>query len=544
MRRSLPALVAGAIVVLLAVALLWPTGQTATGEPSSRSTRQATFGDRDADGVLERGHGEPLADRTELAPRSRVARPLATLAQISDAHVRDEESPARAFFLDRLGEPFTSTFRPQEALSPQTLTAAVRSINRLRPDAVLETGDLADNAQANEMDQALAVLRGGRVVPGSGARGYDGPQSASRADPFLYRPGLDAPRHPDLLASAQRPFRSPGLRAPWYPVAGNHDLLVQGEATAVPAPAGPGHRLADPGGARRGAPDPARRPGVRPRRDRRRAGSRAPGAHHLDGRRSRAEAVERGRGGRAPAPGQRTGGAGARLDYSFSVGRHLRVITLDVVNRAGGSQAVVGAAQLAWLRDQLARAGDRWVMVLSHQPLAGARGGAAVLSELDRNPRVVAAVSGHTHTNSIRPRRSPAGGYWLIATASLTDYPQQARALKLVRTVGGGVAVETWMVDTAPSRLGDTARDLSYLDAQGGRPQGNAGARRDRNVRLFKARRSASARGPRATRSSRSVRWLARKSPAKRAPAHEPGDDAARRAHGRRWAVKDLNLQP
>ncbi len=486
-RRSLPALVAGTIVALLAVALLWPTGQTATGEPSSRSTRQATFGDRDADGVLERGPGEPLADRTELAPRSRVARPLATLAQISDAHVRDEESPARAFFLDRLGEPFTSTFRPQEALSPQTLTAAVRSINRLRPDAVLETGDLVDNAQANEMDQALAVLRGGRVVPGSGARGYDGPQSASRADPFLYRPGLDAPRHPDLLASAQRPFRSPGLRAPWYPVAGNHDLLVQGEATASPrlralatgsqTLAEPDAELRIPRGARgfdpaaidgvlaRGLPgrttstaaDPARRP---------------LGPDEVVGRLRRAS-------------GQ--GGAGARLDYSFSVGRRLRVIALDVVNRAGGSRAVVGAAQVAWLQDQLARAGDRWVMVLSHQPLAGARGGAAVLSELDRNPRVVAAVSGHTHTNSIRPRRARAGGYWLIATASLTDYPQQARALKLVQTAGSGVAVETWMIDTAPSRLADTARDLSYLDAQGGRPQGDAGARSDRNVRLFKA---------------------------------------------------------
>jgi len=331
------------------------------------------------------------------------------------------------------------------------------------------------------------VLRGGRVVPGSGARGYDGPQSASRADPFLYRPGLDAPRHPDLLASAQRPFRSPGLRAPWYPVAGNHDLLVQGEAAPsrrLRALATGSRTLVEPdAGLRipRGARgfDPAAIEGVL--------------ADGLPGR-TTSTAADRARRPLSPgevvgrlrrASGQ--GGAGARLDYSFSVGRHLRVIALDVVNRAGGSRAVVGAAQVAWLQDQLARAGDRWVMVLSHQPLAGARGGAAVLSELDRNPHVVAAVSGHTHTNSIRPRRSPAGGYWLIATASLADYPQQARALKLVQTAGSGVAVETWMIDTAPSRLADTARDLSYLDAQGGRPQGDAGARSDRNVRLFKA---------------------------------------------------------
>ncbi|MGI8750109.1 MAG: metallophosphoesterase [Thermoleophilaceae bacterium] len=485
MRRT-PLLVAGAVVALLAVALLWPTGEPATGEPSSRSTRQATFGDHDGDGVLERGPGEPLADRTELAPRSRVARPLATLAQITDAHVRDEESPARAFFLDRLGAPFTSTFRPQEALSPQTLTAAVRSINELRPDAVLETGDLADNAQDNEMDQALGALRGGRVTPDSGARGYDGPQSTGRADPFLYRPGLDAPRHPGLLASTQRPFRSPGLRAPWYPVAGNHDLLVQGEAMPSPrlrALATGSRTLVEPdAGLRiaRGARgfDPAAIDGVL--------------AHGLPGRTTStaadparrllgpAEVVRRLRG----ASGH--GRGGARLDYSFSVGRHLRVIALDVVDRAGGSRAVIGAAQVDWLRGQLARGGTRWVMVLSHQPLASARGGGAVLAELDRDPHVVAAVSGHTHTNSIRPRSSPAGGYWLIATAALTDYPQQARALKLVQTTGGGVAVETWMIDTAPSRLADTARQLAFLDAQGGRPQGDAGAPSDRNVRLFR----------------------------------------------------------
>jgi hypothetical protein len=41
------------------------------------------------------------------------------------------------------------------------------------------------------------------------------------------------------------------------------------------------------------------------------------------------------------------------------------------------------------------------------------------------------------------------------------------------------------MLDTAPDPLADTARELAYLDAQGGRPQGEVGTADDRNVRLF-----------------------------------------------------------
>lgn len=484
MRRLIPGLVAAAVVAVILVAVLRPGGESATGEPTSRSTRQASFGDRNGDGVLERGAGEALVDRTELGRASRPGRSLATLAQISDAHVRDEESPARAFFLDRLGGPFNSTFRPQEALSAQTLAAAVGSVNRLGPDAVLETGDLADNAQGNEMDQALTALRGGRVRPDSGARGYDGPQSPGRADPFLYRPDLDAPRHPGLLGQAQRPFRSPGLRAPWYPVAGNHDLLVQGEAAPSP-------RLRQLARGSRTLVEPDQ--DLRIPRNARAFDPAVVDRVLADGLPGRTTATPADPARRVLSPGEALGrlrrssghgDGGARLDYAFSVGPALRVIVLDIVNRAGGSRGVVGPGQLAWLERQLDRGGRRWVIVVSHQPLATARGGAGVLAALDRAPRVVAAVSGHTHANSIRPRRSAGGGYWLIGTASLTDYPQQVRALRLVRT-RGGVALETWMVDTAPSRLVDTARQLAFLDLQGGRPQGEAGARSDRNARLF-----------------------------------------------------------
>jgi hypothetical protein len=128
------------------------------------------------------------------------------------------------------------------------------------------------------------------------------------------------------------------------------------------------------------------------------------------------------------------------------------------------------------------------VIVVSHQPLASSAGGDRLLALLDRQSRVIAALSGHTHRNSITPRASAAGGYWLISTASLVDFPQQARAIRLVATRGGGVALQTWMLDHVfRGDLGTISRQLSYLDVQGGRPAGFAGGRGDRNVTLYRS---------------------------------------------------------
>jgi 3',5'-cyclic AMP phosphodiesterase CpdA len=344
-------------------------------------------------------------------------------------------------------------------------------------DAVVETGDLVDNDQANEYSEALAVLRGGVVRPDSGARGYDGVQAAGDGDPFYYRPGVDAPAHPGLLRGAERPFRSPGLRAPWFPVVGNHDVLVQGivrptahteeiaTSSSRVVELAPGVRLpseselSDAAVDRllaRGLPGPAVR--TTPDRHRRELGA-------------------------ASGHGRLNGGL---LDYSFNIGPSVRAIVLDAARRGVGSTGTIRPRQLAWLRAQLKAAGGRWVLVFTHQPIAGCAGGQQALALLDHDPRVVAAIAGHTHRNEIVPRRSPAGGYWLITTASLIDYPQQARALRLVATAGGGVALESWMVDHGDGDgLARTALELSFLDWQGGRPAGFAGSARDRNVRLF-----------------------------------------------------------
>jgi len=475
---------------LAAIAVVLLTGcggaaRTAGRPDSSGSTLRSTYADTDGDGRLSPAPGEPLRDRTQLGPRTATGREVARFAQVSDAHVRDEETPARAPFLDRLGDPFTSVFRPQEALTAQVLVGAVRAINAFGPRQVVETGDLADSTQRNELEAGIRALSGGRVDPSSGARRYEGVQAASEPDPFYYRPGVDAPRHAGLLTAAQRPLRSPGLRAPWLPVTGNHDVLVDGEIAPTPrtsalavgdrVPARPadGPDLPRDAAQARLAVDALLTPDALAR-----------------GTLVTADAARAELGAGAVALLQRGSGAGgnaARLNYTFDLGPRVRGIALDTVQRETGSGGFVGSGELEFLRASLAAAGSHWVLVFSHQPLSGAAGGAAARALLAANPRVLATIAGHTHRNRIVARPTPAGGYWDILTASLADFPQQARALRVLETAGGGAVIETWMLDTAPGELPDIARELAHLDAQGGRPDGAAGTRPDRNVRLWRA---------------------------------------------------------
>jgi 3',5'-cyclic AMP phosphodiesterase CpdA len=478
-------------LALLGGGLAWTLAGCGS-DPRPGSTLARSLVDLDGDGLLAAGSAVPLRDRTELGGGGRPERVLARLAQVSDVHLRDAQSPGRVPFLDRLGPRLGSAFRPHEALTAQLLAATVASVNDWgEAGAVLLTGDLIDSAQRNELEWAMTLLRGGSVRPDSGADGYSGVQSASNPDPLYYRPQVDAPRHPGLLARALRPVKSPGLRAPWWPALGNHDVLVQGEVapsaaiTAVAtgdrlvlAPDVEVGRFAERTSVSRQEVDALLRGGV-------------PGDAlrvPADARRAHLSAGEVVTGLREAAPG-RPGATRGRLDYAFSVGDHVQVIVLDLARRNAGADGLVTESTLGFLADALAATDDRHVIVACHQPLDASAGGGAVLELLDSDPRVAAVLAGHTHRNAIEPRRGAAGGYWLVTTASIVDFPQQWRALRLVATRRGAVALEAWMVDHAgrpndEDDLAGLARDLAFLDPQGGRPARAAGPPSARNVRL------------------------------------------------------------
>lgn len=500
-RRALAEALGGAGALALGAGLAGCGARDARAPARSGSTRLSTWGDQVGDGQLRVRDGEAMVPRSELGAQAREGAVLATLAHITDAHVLDASSPARVPFLDRLGSPLQSTFRPQETLTAQVLAGAARAVRALSPDVVIQGGDLIDNDQHNELDHALAALRGGIVRPGSGRLGYYGVQLGTDTDPFYYRPAVDAPVHPHLLRHAVRPFASLGVGAPVLPVLGDHDGLVAG--TVVPTaltrslavgdralwdlprdltlPAGLRARAAD---SPDGPPDPGvvdallrqalRGPVVAVPSD--------PDRRQL----SFGEAMSRlaGAGGRGVQMR-----SGARLDYVVDVGEAVRVVVLDLVRRGGGSGGEVARGQATWLARQLRQAGERWVVIVTHQPLVSSLGGESLLAVLDGSPRVIAALNGHTHRNAVTPRPTHAGGYWLIATASLVDFPQQARALQIRSTANGGAAIHTWMLDhVGDGALGTISRQLSYLDAQGGRPQGFAGRPQDRNVILYRDR--------------------------------------------------------
>jgi 3',5'-cyclic AMP phosphodiesterase CpdA len=466
--------------------------------------------------------GEQHRVRDDLTPVAAHApapplKPCAAFVQVTDPQLCDPVSPGRMDFLRgrrvRTGgggeRTLYTVYRPAELLGPHAYVGLLETLAQhphgpvtgLPLALALLTGDFADNAQRNELEWARAALAGGVVeraldadelarVADAGARhgwGWD----PERAGADAWQREWGHPCVPGLLERAAQPLASPGLRLPALTLAGNHDLLVQG--------------VASPGDAYRSLATGARRPvaleGPPPTVAQLEREAVVPGATAAvtvapDARRLPATPADFARIVAASRAG-RPANAGERVELGA-----VTVLALDTCAERG-AEGVFTIAHAAWLEQQLRAASaahggdDRLVLVATHHSSTTLRSEAAhsLPQLLLRFPNVVAWVNGHTHVHRVHPHADARGelpGFWEITTASVADWPCQARLLELSLTADGRLALHCTLLDAAleheheQHELAALHRLLALNYCAPSAWAGGAGAAGDRNVVLLR----------------------------------------------------------
>ncbi len=403
---------------------------------------------------------------------------------LSDSQLADCKSPARYEWVNQFaGDPAWSElipgYRPQEFLVAAALTAMIRTINeteRVREgfEVAVFTGDAIDNAQVNELSNFLAVFGGGSVCIESGDRDRSYVYADGFADgPFwhpdpgagsdIYKREFSFPSVEGLLEQAFDAFVSEGISIPWYFVNGNHELLVQGVSPAVAEldaiakgslkQVGPPKSMEDPLGSALDRPaelftsGTAREVSLDARR-------------RLIGRRDIADALW-------SAPGVPQGHGVSQgseiLYYEAALSEEVVLVALDTAYASGAASGAIAPEQARWLvrvlesystahwdeaGEPVAGTGiDRLIVVSGHHPLHTMNNQRALAEEylgqdwlartLLRFPNVILYLNGHTHQHQVKLlRRGDGSGFYELTTGSIMDWPNQGRAIDIVRSKG------------------------------------------------------------------------------------------------------------
>lgn len=530
------------IAVLIALSVI--AAACGSGEPPPSGTTLEKTLKVDSEGNLVVGEGEPYTVRTELvqAQSDRMDRRLSLVVfhHFADFDITDEESPLRNEWLEACDAAVNAgAFRPQESLSLQVAEALIARANVVDRSPVtgapvgfaIHTGSAAGNAQFNELRWFLDLMDGVPVDPESGAVGYQGVQTESPAEAYS-----------DLLTLAQEAFIPAGLDYPWYSVAGNNDVLSQGnfpitgradevatgaqkifvlgpdavaQACAPGSILGPGpaaELLNDPGTVIRG---------VGADKNRRLLSHAEWIGEHVN---TKTEPGPLGHGFTTETAAE------GRGYYTFEKGGVVFIV-LDSANPTGFPSGSLDRAQFEWLEAQLTAHSslysasdgqfvttgnaDRLMVIVSHHPSGvmtnpypGPDGSPRVLGEeveelVGRYPNVILWLSGHTGRNSISAKPGAAGGgYWAVTTTGALDFPMQGRLVEIVDNRDGTLSIFTTMYDLATTvnpgdaedgtpedglnqrLLAGVARQLAFRDPQLD-PAGPGLAPSDRNAELL-----------------------------------------------------------
>lgn len=410
-------------------------------------------------------HPELLSKNTKAATKSTT---LTQFFTMSDIHIVDIQAATQPLFFGEKPDPgMQSAYSGSMLYSTQTFNTAIRSVNQLNKESKIDfglfLGDAVNNAQKNELEMYLDIIEGRMVNPNS---------NPSRTYTTDYT----------------QPFKAEGLDIPWYQVLGNHDHFWEGSQgftekvqnfavgdTVMKQSLVQGTQSTEGNDVYGGVIDPSTTYGKIIM-----SGYPLPGdeiTHKIVPNIERQVITGKDFINMIPR------GHGLKLDttkdplgcYTLEpkAGAPVTLIVLDDtapqdqvftdkhgdIQTTNAAMSYLSNAKLAWLKKQMdkAQAENKLIVVATHIPV-GMEQMWSSSSEVSRKTfidtlnsysNMTLLLAGHRHLNTVTlfQNEKKNDGFWQVETASLRDFPQQFKMIKINVNNNGTVSILANSVD-------------------------------------------------------------------------------------------------